>query len=260
MKTLYIDCGMGAAGDMLTAALLDLLPEDERAAFISEFNGLGIPGVSMSIDKSEKCGITGLHVSVKVNGVEEDEHMHDHSHTHGHDHTHTHSHNGLHDIEHIVRGHLDLSEKVRSDVMNVYGIIAEAESKVHGEPVSDIHFHEVGTWDAVADVTAVCMLMDRIAPDRVIVSPVNTGSGHVKCAHGILPVPAPATANILTGMPVYSNGIQSELCTPTGAALLKYFATDFGDMPVMTISAAGYGMGKKDFEIANCVRIIAGTN
>ena len=260
MKVLYIDCGMGAAGDMLTAALLDLLPEEERNAFIEEFNGLGIPGVSVSADKSEKCGITGLHVSVKVNGVEEDEHMHDRNHTHSHEHTHdhTHSHNGLHDIEHIVCEHLDLSEKVRADVMSVYGIIAEAESRVHGEPVSDIHFHEVGTWDAVADVTAVCMLMDRIAPGKVTVSPVNTGSGTVKCAHGILPVPAPATANILTGMPVFSNGIQSELCTPTGAALLKYFATDFGDMPAMTVSATGYGMGKKDFEIANCVRVIMG--
>ena len=271
MKTMFIDCGMGAAGDMLTAALLELLPEDERAAFVCEFNSLGIPGVTMSADPSVKCGVVGTHVTIKVNGEEEDEHMHEHHHHHDHQHhdhahththadgtTHSHSHHGMHDIEHIVRDHTDLSEKVKNDIMNVYGIIAAAESKVHGVPVTDIHFHEVGTFDAVADVTAVCMLMNRLAPDKVIVSPVNTGSGHVHCAHGILPVPAPATANILLGMPVYSNGIESELCTPTGAALLKYFATDFGNMPAMAASAIGYGMGKKDFETANCVRVMLG--
>ena len=270
---MFIDCGMGAAGDMLTAALLELLPGEERVSFVEKFNALGIPGVTMSADPSVKCGVVGTHVTITVNGDEEDEHLHsDHhhhhensgEHTHDHIHTHnhadgtTHSHHGMHDIEHIVRDHMDLPDKVKDDIMNVYGIIADAESKVHGVPVTDIHFHEVGTFDAVADVTAVCMLMDRIAPDKVIVSPVNTGSGHVHCAHGILPVPAPATANILLGMPVYSNGIDGELCTPTGAALLKYFASDLGNMPEMVPAAIGYGMGKKDFETANCVRVILG--
>jgi uncharacterized protein (DUF111 family) len=127
-------------------------------------------------------------------------------------------------------------------------------------PVDEVHFHEVGTMDALADVTAVCMLMNRIAPEQVIASPVNTGSGTVRCAHGILPVPAPATANILIGIPVYSNGIRSELCTPTGAALIKHFATGFGTMPVMTAEAIGYGMGNKDFDTANCVRIMLGNS
>ena len=161
-------------------------------------------------------------------------------------------------IEHIVRDHLDLSEKVKNDIMSVYGIIADAESKAHGVPVTEIHFHEVGTMDAVADVTAVCMLMDMIQPDKVTSTAVNVGGGTVKCAHGILPVPAPATANILEGIPSYSGDIKSELCTPTGAALLKHFADGFGDMPEMAVAKTGYGMGTKDFERANCVRIMLG--
>ena len=112
--------------------------------------------------------------------------------------------------------------------------------------------------DAVADITAVCLLMHRIQPEQVVVSPIHVGSGHVHCAHGILPVPAPATADILRGVPIYGGGVKGELCTPTGAALLKHFATDFGQMPVMRTRAIGYGMGKKDFTAANCVRALLG--
>ncbi len=307
MKTLYLDCGMGAAGDMLTAALLELLPDREKV--MEELNTLGIPGVEMACEKAQKCGIGGTHVSVQVNGGEESEemygggythgaaHVHDHMHTtheteddhahghtheaeqiHGHEHatheaehshehvheaehthghSHTHHHSGLHEIEHIVSG-LSLSERIRKDILAVFGMIAEAESHVHGVPVTDIHFHEVGTMDAVADITAVCVLMDRLAPDQVIVSPVHVGSGQVKCAHGILPVPAPATAYILKDVPIYGGEIRGELCTPTGAALLKYFASRFGVMPVMRTLAIGYGMGKKDFPAANCVRALLG--
>ena len=266
-KILYLECGMGAAGDMLTAALLDMLAEDERRTFVEAFNSVGIPEVVMTSESSVKCGITGTHVTIKVHGNEEDEHLHEHENHHEHAHTHTHtdgsshshSHNGTAEIRHIVNDHLTgISDKVREDILTVYDIIAEAESKVHGVPVTDIHFHEVGTMDALADITAVCMLMEGIGADQVIASPVNTGSGTVKCAHGILPVPAPATANILIGIPAYSNGIQSELCTPTGAALLRYFVTRFGDMPIMAAQAIGYGMGKKNFETANCVRAILG--
>lgn len=108
--------------------------------------------------------------------------------------------------------------------------------------------------DAVADITMVCMLIHQLAPEQILVSPIHIGSGHIHCAHGILPVPAPATAYILRNIPVYSGNIQSELCTPTGAALLKHFAHKFGEMPIMSISSIGYGMGKKDFISANCVR------
>nr|MCR5451630.1 nickel pincer cofactor biosynthesis protein LarC [Lachnospiraceae bacterium] len=161
------------------------------------------------------------------------------------------------DIEAIIN-HLNAPLKVRKDAINVYKIIAEAESKAHGTDVSMIHFHEVGMKDAIADVTAVCLLMDELAFDKVIVSPVNTGFGEVKCAHGIMPVPAPATANILMGVPFYKGDVKGELCTPTGAALIKYFADDFGLMPVMNVSAIGYGFGNKEFKRLNCMRAIAG--
>ena len=147
---------------------------------------------------------------------------------------------------------------MQKDILAVYQIIAEAESQVHGVPMTDIHFHEVGTMDAVADVAAVCMLMNELKPERVVASPVHVGSGQVKCAHGILPVPAPATALILQDVPIYGGEIKGELCTPTGAALLKYFVDEFGQMPVMKTTAIGYGMGKKDFPAANCVRAMLG--
>jgi hypothetical protein len=272
MKTLYLDCGMGAAGDMLAAALLELLPD--RDAALSEWNSLGIPDVKIQKTVVQKCGITGTHISVTVNGQEEEsldfsayDHDHEHDHEHGHDHEHSHEHShdgehahhhsGMHEIEHIIES-LRLSPKVQSDVLAVYGLIAEAESHVHGVPVTDIHFHEVGTMDAIADIAAVCLLMDKLAPQQVVVSPIHVGSGHVKCAHGILPVPAPATAYILRDVPIYGGGLKGELCTPTGAALLKHFATRFGEMPVMRVQTIGYGMGKKDFEAANCVRALLG--
>ncbi len=267
MKTLYLDCSMGAAGDMLAAALLELLPDPD--AFVAELNALAIPDVKFSRETSVKCGITGTHLQVTVHGEEEGahdhhyahshDHHHDHEHAHHHNHAHSHHHHAsLHDIEHIVRGHLSLPTAVADNVMAVYHLIADAESKAHGKPVSEIHFHEVGTMDAIADITAVCLLMHRLAPDEIIVSPVHVGSGQVHCAHGILPVPAPATATILQDVPIYGGSIQGELCTPTGAALLKHFANSFGDMPVMRTSAIGYGMGQKDFPAANCVRALLG--
>ena len=286
MKTLYLECSMGAAGDMLTAALLELT--GDRKAFTDKMNAIGLPGVHVEAEAAVKCGITGTHMKVTVDGVEEEsadahvhtheEHDHDHGHPHDHDHDHDHGHEHPHEEEHEHshdhgHGHhhhasvaeidtmidsLDVSDRVKADAKAVYALIADAESKVHGRPVSDIHFHEVGTLDAVADVVGVCLLMETLSPEQVIASPIHTGSGHVHCAHGILPVPAPATALILTGIPSYGGAVKGELCTPTGAALLKHFVSRFGDRPVMTVEAVGYGMGKKDFEQANCVRAFLG--
>ena len=290
MKTLYLECGMGAAGDMLTAALLELMPDPD--AVVAELNGLGIPGVQFSKEAMSKCGIGGTHMTVRVHGEEESEEMfhhyhehhdyshehehahehthkhedHEHAHEHSHEHTHEHGdaghihhhHSSLHDIEHIICDHLNLPDQVKQDVMAVYGLIAEAESHAHGMPVSEIHFHEVGTMDAVADITAACLLIRKLAPEKIVASPVHVGAGKVRCAHGVLPVPAPATAYILRDVPIYGGRIQGELCTPTGAALLKHFAAAFGDMPVMRVQRVGYGMGKKDFEVANCVRAMLG--
>ena len=282
MKTIYFECNMGAAGDMIMSSLLELCPDPAEA--LEMLNNIGIPGVRYEMKKSVKCGITGTHTDVFVNGKAEDEHMHphgshehshehhhhehshehnhehhhhEHTHEHSHEHNHEHHHTGMREIEHII-GHLNIPEKVRSDAVSIYNLIAQAESHAHGREISGIHFHEVGTMDAVADVVGVCMLINEINPDRIIASPVNVGSGHVHCAHGILPVPAPATAHILRDVPIYSGNIQSELCTPTGAAILKHFVSEFCTMPVMRISKIGYGMGKKDFESANCIRAIYG--
>ena len=328
MKTLYFDCGMGAAGDMLMASLYEICPDKEK--FLKMMNGMGLPGLSVEAEPSVKCGITGTHMKVTIHGEEEEsvdvdlqghEHHHDHDedhhhthdhedshhthdhhhdhegdhhdhsheahhhshelaelaaeqtiheHTHphdhdhdcGHDHTHDHGHTHHHHasmagISHIIE-HLELPEEVKTDIVAVYRLIAEAESHVHGKTVEEIHFHEVGTADAIADIAGVCLLMHMIAPKKVIASPIHVGSGNVHCAHGILPVPAPATAYILQGLPIYSGDIRGELCTPTGAALLKHFVTEFKEMPVMRTAAIGYGMGKKDFERANCVRVLLG--
>lgn len=275
MRTLFLDCSMGAAGDMLTAALLELLPDPD--SFVKEFNALGIPGVTMVREPAVKCGITGTHVSILVNGEEEDEYLHAHGHHHGHDcdhahchehahehhheeehhHDHGHHHTSMADIRHLF-SHIPVSDAVRGHAEAVYMQIAEAESHAHGMPVDQIHFHEVGTMDAVADVTAVCMLMEKLHPDRVMSTAVHVGSGTVHCAHGILPVPAPATAYILRDVPIYGGSIQGELCTPTGAALLRHFVKSFGEMPPMQVSHIGYGMGKKDFPQANCVRAMLG--
>lgn len=279
MRTLYLDLGMGAAGDMLTAALYELI--DDKDEITRKLESLNIPGTHIEFKKAVKCGITGTHADVVINGERESEDMHEHHHDqdyhHEHDHhhehdnhhehehheEHTHHHGGhhhssMHDIEHIVRDHMNLAKQIADDVMAVYGIIAEAESHVHGVEVNQIHFHEVGTMDAIADIAAACILMRELNPDLIVASPIHVGSGQVKCAHGILPVPAPATAHILHGIPCYGKNIQSELCTPTGAALVKYFVNKFGPMPVMSISKVGYGMGNKDFEVANCVRAVIG--
>ena len=153
---------------------------------------------------------------------------------------------------------MPVSESVKKHTLAIYNLIAQAEAHAHGAPVTEVHFHEVGNLDAVADIVGVCLLIEELAPDRIIVSPVHTGSGFVRCSHGVLPVPAPATAHILMGAPSYGGKIKGELCTPTGAAILKHFADDFGPMPEMRVKRIGYGMGKKDFEAANCVRAFWG--
>ncbi len=281
MKTLYLDCSMGAAGDMLTAALYELLDDAEKKDFINQMNGIGIPKTFFSAKKTEKCGIVGTQIDVSVDGIKEEnifiehehncsehsnEHIGEHHHCHknnehNHNHTHNHAHNhaSFREITEIINS-LKVSEKIKNDVTEIYKLIAEAESSVHGVPVTEIHFHEVGTTDAVADITAVCILMDKLGIEKVISSPVNVGGGHIHCAHGILPVPAPATAFILKDVPIYGGVIKEELCTPTGAALLKYFVTDFADMPIMKTEKTGYGMGKKNFSYTNCLRAFLGTS
>ena len=293
MKTLYLDCSMGAAGDMLSAALLELLPDSDAA--VADLNALGIPGVEFVREPVTRCGIAATHLSVCVNGQEEvtddghhhhhdhnhDHHHHDHDHDHhdhehGHDHDHDlltnqltnestnqltnyhHVHRSLADIMGLVDG-LHLPDKVADNARAVYSLLAEAEGRAHGRSIDLVHFHEVGALDAVADIVACCYLMARIAPEKVVASPVHVGFGSVRCAHGVMPVPAPATACLLEGVPTYADGtIQGELCTPTGAALLRHFVSEFGPMPLMRVAATGHGAGRKEFERANIVRAMLG--
>ncbi len=342
MKTLYLECNMGAAGDMLMAALLELV--DDKDAFVERLNALGLPGVRAQARRVEREGVVGTHMSISVGGAEEESHdMHDgHAHAYGSEHHHydggehvhegdhhhhhddekmheserhhhcgsehvsdnahhhhdggeyvheserhhhggektregdhhhhcegehvhdnahnhhggEHHHSGLRDIEGTIN-ELDISARVKADALAVYGIIAEAEAFVHGKTVELVHFHEVGALDAVADIVGVCLLMEQLSPDSVCASAVNVGGGSVRCAHGILPVPAPATARILCGVKSYGGDIKAELCTPTGAALLKHFVSSFGAQPVMSVEGIGYGMGKKPLP-ANFVRAFMG--
>lgn len=283
MKALYLECNMGAAGDMLLAALLEL--HSDKKAFIGKMNRIGLPGLCMLAEPAVKCGITGTHITVKIHDMEEESgavfqveetdgqesrghgHSHDHSHGHSHgcDHSQNHApgydyntgHMGMDEISEIIEK-LAITEKEKADVKSIYRIIAEAESRVHGKPVEQIHFHEVGMLDAIADITGCVMLIHELKVEKIIASPICTGFGQVRCAHGILPVPAPATALILEGVPVYAGRIEGELCTPTGAAVIKYFAAAFEPMPRMTVKRIGYGMGKKDFAAANCIRAVLG--
>lgn len=249
MKILYFDCGMGAAGDMLSAALLDCLPAPQ--AFVDTFNGLSIPGVQMMLENAETCGIRGRRVHISVNGQQED------GTDCAHDYNHSHTHRGLGEITALI-DRLPLSERVRHDAKSVYRAIAEAEGKIHGKAPGEVHFHELGALDAVADVTAFCMLIQALSPDKICASAIHVGSGQVRCAHGLMPVPAPATAELLTGIPTYGGTVSGELCTPTGAALLKHFVTDFGPQPEMAVSAVGYGVGTRVFSAPNCVRAFIG--
>lgn len=241
MKLLHLDCSMGAAGDMLTAALLELF--DDKEAVCAELNALGLDRIQFVMQPLQTCGVPGTHMQVRIDGLSEHEHEYCHR-------TRT-------DVEEILCG-ARIPENVRQHASAVYDSIAQAESAVHGERAEQVHFHEVGALDAIADVTAVCYLLDKLQPDQITASPIHVGGGHVACAHGVLPVPAPATAQLLKGVPIYSGELRGELCTPTGAALLKHFVSSFGPMPVMQVHTLGCGIGTKEFSVPNCVRAFWG--
>ena len=230
---------MGAAGDMLTAALLELVPD--RAAALARINALGIPGVHVHADPATVCGLVGTRVDVYIHGHTEEEHHHHHD----HDHHHHHHHASRADIAAQIAS-LNASDAVKAHVQAVYDLIADAEAKAHGRPVSEIHFHEVGMADALSDIASVALLLEELAPDRVVASRPEVGGGFVQCAHGTLPVPAPATAHILTGVPYTSGAANCELLTPTGAALLVHFADAFGPMPPLAVERTGLGLGHRE--------------
>lgn len=284
MKTIYLECNMGAAGDMLMSALYEIC--DKKEWFLYKMNEIFAPyHVTLSADSSTKCGISGTHMTVIVDGMEETTDGHVHLHTgvphdanapHNADDptsgdladvSHAHAHDGKNAASHTHADYASLCEKIASfdlpaevkeDVTAIYRLLGEAEAKVHNTTLEQIHFHEVGTLDALADITGCALLIGLIAPEQILASPLHVGNGFVRCAHGVLPVPAPATAELLKGIPFYSGSVTGELLTPTGAAILKYYVTRFFPMPAITTTAIGYGMGAKDFEIANCVRAFLG--
>lgn len=276
MKTLYLDCSSGISGDMSIGAFLDLGVDPEYLK--SELSKLHVHGYRLEINKKTARGITGTDFDVIM---EEHSHEYDHSdHEHSdHDHTdHDHS-----DDDHSDQGHTDhdhsdhehsswgqihhiieessLSDSVKALAIRIFKRVAEAEAKVHGMPVEEVHFHEVGAIDSIMDIVGFVVCFDSIKPDHVIVSPMNTGSGTFKCRHGILSIPAPATSEILAQKKalIYSSGIQGELITPTGAAIACEIADSFGPMPLMQIEKIAYGTGKKDFGIPNVLKLILGT-
>ena len=259
MKTLYLECSMGAAGDMLMAALYELL--EDKPAFLDTMNRLGLPGVRLEARGASTCGLAGTHMAVTVDGHEEEEHGSDHHSGQDHDHGAEHAHHHHHATPGHIAGLIDalsLPEEVKAHARGIYDAIAQAEAKAHGCPVGEVHYHEVGALDAVADVVGTCYALYLLRPDRILASPVHVGSGTVRCAHGVMPVPAPATAHLLTGVPIYGGEVRGELCTPTGAAVLTHFVQRFGAMPSMAVQAVGVGVGSRSFDRPNCVRAFWG--
>lgn len=262
-KALYIDATLGMAGDMLCAALTALMDDPEE--FVRKLNINSPDAVCFTQETKETYGIAGTHMKVTVAGKEEDEvlegHHHDqhehhdhehhgHDHHHDHDHTHVHEHHhehtSMHTIGHIIDD-LTIDESSKDKMREIYNTLAEAEAAVHGKEIQDIHFHEVGSLDAVADVMSAVLAIEELNVDAVYASPITTGFGTVKCAHGILPVPAPATAKIIEGLPSRAGSIEGELTTPTGAAILKTLSDGFMTRPEGVIVKQSKGLGSRDY-------------
>lgn len=258
MKILYLQCNMGAAGDMLTASLASLLPDPN--VYLDTINGMGLEGVKTTLVRSASKGMAGLHAHVVINGIEEETLLAQppaHHAAEDHLHHHHHSHSSLADVLSII-DKLRVPEDVRKDAAAVYQRIAEAEAAAHGAAPGEIHFHEVGMKDAISDIVSVCLLIRMLGAEKIVCSPVCVGSGLTYTSHGFFPIPTPATAKLLEGIPSYGSKFPGELCTPTGAALIAYFADEFGAMPAMTPIASGCGIGAKEFSEPNCLRSVLG--
>ncbi|MDR0977427.1 MAG: nickel pincer cofactor biosynthesis protein LarC [Endomicrobium sp.] len=253
MKIIYFECSTGAAGDMLAAALYELLTSSDKKNFFKQINSLGLNGVNVIEEHIKKGLLNSTKFHVKICGHEEYEES---------SHNIQHKSNPNHNINLKTIGNtiskLKIPKKVKENAVSIYNIIAHAEAHAHGKHIEQIHFHEVGEIDAIIDIVSVCLLIDKLCPEKIISSPINIGRGCVHCAHGILPVPAPATAYIIENIPVYTNEYNGELCTPTGAAVLKHFASSFGPMPAMRIKAIGYGMGTRELQVPNCIKAFLG--
>ncbi len=298
MKTLYFDCFSGISGDMTIGALLDLGVDpnylqseldklglsDEYELHIEKKAKWGITGtdVHVHLTKEEDPHEHHEHSHEHEHDHHDHEHVHHdhdhhghaHPHEHGHDHTHTHTHDHEHshesdhdhihrlargygEIQHIIE-HSTISQGAKDRAQKIFYAIAKAEATVHGNPIEKVHFHEVGATDAIVDIVGTAILLDKLGVEKIICSPIHVGSGMAKAAHGVFGVPAPATALILQGKPIYQTQVKGELCTPTGAAIAAAMADEFGPMPTMKTQAVGHGLGKKDFGILNFLRVFWG--
>jgi len=283
MKILYYDCFAGISGDMNLGAMIDVGVDAEY--LIAELQKLKLEGYEIRVSEQQRKGITGTRVEVILTGNEH-EHHHDHGHSHGHghnnlgnpgnifdklkrriipeyyqelerEHQHEHEHRNLKDIEKII-GNSELSDKVKTMSLDIFRMVAQAEAKIHGKPIEEVHFHEVGAVDSIVDIVGAAICIDYLSPDRIIASPVEMGGGFVNCAHGRFPVPAPATLEIMKGKPMKMGAVPFETATPTGVAILAALADEFTEKPEFTIVKTGYGIGHRDTEIPNVLRVCIG--
>jgi pyridinium-3,5-bisthiocarboxylic acid mononucleotide nickel chelatase len=236
MKVCYLDCFCGISGDMLLGALVDAgLSAD---ALRTEIGKLGLEGVELQFDRTLRSSISGTNLTVQV--------------------THDHSHRSLSRIEQIISSS-GLPDSVKERAIRIFRRLGKVEAAIHNVPVEKVHFHEVGAWDSIVDIVGACIGFHLLGIEKIYCSALNLGSGTVKVAHGVMPVPAPATAALVTDIPTYSEGPEAELTTPTGAAIVTTLAERFGPMPAMRISASGYGAGDKDFPgRPNLLRVLIG--
>lgn len=274
MKTLYFDCFSGISGDMAIGSLVDaggdpiyLENELQKLKLNDEYE--------LKWNKVVKNGITSMKFDVILKDRENAEHSHghthdgesshghhdhhhDHHHGHHHSHSHDHQHRAYRDIKKLIES-ADFTEEVKNTALKIFKKIGVAEGHIHGMPVEDVHFHEVGAIDSIIDIVGTAILIDQLKIDKVISSPVPLGSGKIHIDHGIYPVPAPATLEIMKGVPIRKSEVQAELTTPTGAAIISELAEEYGALPSMKVNAIGYGAGTKTFKNhPNVLRVVIG--
>lgn len=257
LKILYYDCFSGLSGDMNLAAMIALGVDQEYLR--EELAKLDMQDeFSLRVGPGERKGICGTRVDVELHthqpGQDQEHHHHHHHHDHDHQHHHDHHHRNLHDIETII-GQSGLEEAVRDTALRIFRRVAEAEAKVHGKRLDEVHFHEVGATDSIVDIVGAAICFHALDVDAVWCSPVELGGGFVQCAHGMMPVPAPATVEILHGVPTTCGAVDKECTTPTGAAIVAELADRFVSGPAMTVQQTGYGIGHRDNAIPNVLRV-----
>lgn len=259
MKTLYFDCSSGISGNMTLGALLEIVGDEKY--LLKKLKKLNIDGYKIEISKQVKNGITGTYVNVIL---EHDEHHHHHDHHHEGEHEHAHEHHhhehrNLNDVYNII-DNSSLDENTKDLAKRIFLRVAKAESKVHNKPLEEVHFHEVGAIDSIVDIVGTAILINKINPDKIISSVVNDGYGFIECAHGTMAVPVPATSEIFAASNVKFRqiDIDTELVTPTGAAIIAELAEDFVTLPAMVTKKIGWGTGSKDLKIPNVLKVYYG--